>query len=133
VRAGASYYSDEYAVLDRDGRVHPYPRALQMREPGDHRQTAVAVHELGGAAGTDPLDVALVLFCRYKPGGVWRPRNVSSGRAALEMFRYTMCAQFAPEAALRTFARVLSNAPALKGTRGDTAQVLDFIAERFGG
>src|SRR5215217_1450746 len=24
VRAGATYYSDEFAVLDNDGRVHPY-------------------------------------------------------------------------------------------------------------
>ena len=24
VRAGAIYYSDEYAVLDEQGRVHPY-------------------------------------------------------------------------------------------------------------
>jgi len=25
VRAGAEYYSDEFAVLDARGRVHPYP------------------------------------------------------------------------------------------------------------
>src|SRR5690348_5169542 len=31
VRAGATYYSDEYAVLDRRGRVHPYPRPLTLR------------------------------------------------------------------------------------------------------
>ena len=31
VRAGATYYSDEYAVLDARGRVHPYPRPLGMR------------------------------------------------------------------------------------------------------
>jgi hypothetical protein len=26
VRAGATYYSDEFAVLDSRGRVHPFPR-----------------------------------------------------------------------------------------------------------
>ena len=31
IRAGATYYSDEYAVLDERGRVHPYPRPLGMR------------------------------------------------------------------------------------------------------
>ena len=25
VKAGGEYFSDEYAVLDREGRVHPYP------------------------------------------------------------------------------------------------------------
>ncbi len=29
--AGATYYSDEYAVLDEDARVHPYPRRLSLR------------------------------------------------------------------------------------------------------
>src|SRR5439155_21927898 len=28
VRAGATYDSDEYAVLDDQGRVHPFPRSL---------------------------------------------------------------------------------------------------------
>ena len=31
VKAGADYYSDEYAVLDHRGLVHPYPRALRVR------------------------------------------------------------------------------------------------------
>ena len=34
VRAGATYYSDEYAVFDLQGRVHPYARPLGMRETG---------------------------------------------------------------------------------------------------
>jgi serine kinase of HPr protein (carbohydrate metabolism regulator) len=28
VRAGGTYYSDEYAVFDEQGRVHPYPRPI---------------------------------------------------------------------------------------------------------
>ena len=31
VEAGATYYSDEYAVLDDAGLVHPYPRPLSIR------------------------------------------------------------------------------------------------------
>src|SRR5438105_4409512 len=30
VRAGASYASDEFAVLDRQGRAHPYPKAPSL-------------------------------------------------------------------------------------------------------
>ena len=43
VRAGATYYSDEYAVVDEDGRVHPYARALQMRQSGGSVQSGVSV------------------------------------------------------------------------------------------
>ncbi len=31
IRAGAVYYSDEYAVLDSWGRVHPFLRPLEVR------------------------------------------------------------------------------------------------------
>jgi hypothetical protein len=30
---GATYYSDEYTVLDKDGYVHPYPKDLSLRTP----------------------------------------------------------------------------------------------------
>jgi len=33
VRAGAVYYSDEYAVLDARGRVHPFAQPVALREP----------------------------------------------------------------------------------------------------
>jgi len=32
VRAGATYYSDEFAPLDADGLVHPYARPLSLRD-----------------------------------------------------------------------------------------------------
>src|SRR6266850_116074 len=57
VKAGATYYSDEYAVFDLRGRVYPFPKALEMREHGDTRQTKVNVSDLGGQAGTKPLPV----------------------------------------------------------------------------
>src|SRR6266581_3138481 len=32
IRAGASYYSDEYAAIDEQGRVHPFPKPLSVRD-----------------------------------------------------------------------------------------------------
>ncbi len=34
LKRGTVYYSDEYALLDTEGRVHAYPRALMLRESG---------------------------------------------------------------------------------------------------
>ena len=66
LRAGATYYSDEFAVLDEEGRVHPYARRLALRTPGGaDRQTAAA---LGAATGRDPLPVGLVVRADYRPG-----------------------------------------------------------------
>src|SRR5918993_5932930 len=55
VRASATYYSDEYAVLDGRGRVHPYPRPLQIREDESAKQKKYPVEAFGGQAGTKPL------------------------------------------------------------------------------
>src|SRR4051812_20838647 len=50
MRAGATYYSDEFAVLDADGLVHPYPKPLSIRS-GGYSQVEHTVDSLGGTAG----------------------------------------------------------------------------------
>ena len=55
VRAGATYYSDEFALLDSHGRVHPFARDLRIRRPGKPDQTSVPVTHLKGRAGTQAL------------------------------------------------------------------------------
>ena len=40
VEAGAVYYSDEYAMFDEAGRVHPYARQLSFRPPEGLRSTS---------------------------------------------------------------------------------------------
>jgi hypothetical protein len=55
VDAGATYYSDEYAVLDKEGRVHPFTRVPQLRAaygPGDCSEPGGRVGRRGGGAGT---------------------------------------------------------------------------------
>src|SRR6266536_3088511 len=60
VRAGATYYSDEYAVFDRRGRVHPYARSLSIREKTTGQTERFPVGSLGRVAGVEPLPVGLV-------------------------------------------------------------------------
>ncbi|HWC77252.1 MAG TPA: hypothetical protein VG778_07315, partial [Blastocatellia bacterium] len=55
VRAGATYYSDEYAVLDAQGRAHPYTRPLAIRPADGGRSQKHKVEELGGRSGVKPL------------------------------------------------------------------------------
>ena len=66
--AGARYYSDEYAILDRKGRVHPYPRRLSIRRDGVVRDRPAAA-DLGRDTGSGPIPVGLVAFTEYRPGG----------------------------------------------------------------
>src|SRR5437667_9462396 len=85
VRAGATYYSDEYAVFDAQGRVHPYARPLGIRDGNGDRPRRCPVQELGGAPGSKPLTVGLVAVSEYRAGGRWRPRVLSPGHGALAL------------------------------------------------
>src|SRR5260370_40630879 len=80
IRAGATCYSDEYAVLDERGRVHPYPRALGMRSPNSFESKKVRAEDIGAAVGSKPLRVGLVVSTNFKDGARWRPRPLSRGK-----------------------------------------------------
>ena len=82
VKAGAAYYSDEFAVLDRRGRVHPFAKSLSIREGGCARHEVVRrrhAEELGGSCGERPLPVGLVVLASYRPGAEWRPATLTRG------------------------------------------------------
>src|SRR5690606_4458520 len=65
VKAGCEYYSDEYAILDRDGMVHPFARDLSVR----HSETDirdVSVESLSGREGNEPLPVGAVFLTKFE-------------------------------------------------------------------
>jgi hypothetical protein len=124
VRAGATYYSDEYAPLDADGLVHPYPKPLSIRLDG-RIGTRHDVATLGGSPGTEPIPVGLVVVTQYKPGATWEPETLSSGEAVLALLSNTVPAQDRPEETMQALRHAIddSGALALAGERGDAADV----------
>ena len=127
VRAGATYYSDEYAVFDARGRVHPYARPLELRHnpednAGKHRPEGLTVRP-----GVKPLPVGLVVATSYKQGARWRPRTLPPGRAMMAMLAHTVSARTHPQAALATLRQVTPNALVLKGRRGEAEETADSL------
>jgi len=131
VRAGATYYSDEYAIFDTRGRVHPYPRPLAIRDGIGRRFGRYAVEELGGSAGSRPLRVGLVVMSEYKPGAIWRPRALSPGQAALALLANTVSARLQPKLALATLKRAVGRVPILMGARGEVDEVVQTLLSRL--
>ncbi len=122
VEAGATYYSDEFAVLDRDGMVHPYPRRLSIRG-GDGSATAeLHVQELGGVAGELCAVVDTVAITRYRPGADWQPATISPGEGTLAMLANTVPAQKRPQECLQAVARALRDTRVLAGDRGEARE-----------
>jgi hypothetical protein len=125
VRSGATYYSDEYAVFDAHGRVHPYARRLLVRKHAKDRQRRCAVEALGGRAGTRPLPVGVVAVTAFKAGAKWRPRVLTPGQALLALMDNTVLARLRPETALEFLQPAALGATALKGWRGETREMAE--------
>jgi hypothetical protein len=129
--AGASYYSDEYAILDAAGRVYPFPRPLQLRD-GRQAATKVEPEQLGGTRGLGPLPVGLIALARYASGARWRPARLTPGRALLELLSNTIVARSHPSRAMGTLRRIVSRAPSFKGQRGDAKEAAAWLLQAVG-
>lgn len=131
VQAGATYYSDEYAVLDEQGLVHSYPRKLSIRENGSYKGTKYAAEELGGKTGNKPLPVGLVVVSKYKEGVRFRPREISAGEGVLALLNNTVPARTKPKTALATLKQVITGARTIKGIRGESSETVDAVLKEL--
>jgi hypothetical protein len=127
VKAGAQYFSDEYAVLDEDGRVHPFAKPLSIRASNAAPQIETPVEEIGGISGGKPVSVGLVVVSQFQEGARWRPKRLTAGRGTLELLDNTFSARWSPERAIDILRRVASGATVLKGKRGDATTMLSSI------
>jgi len=132
VELGATYYSDEYAVLDDQGRVHPYPRRLSIRGANGSATEERHVAELGGAAAVGSAELAAVVVTRYRPGAEWQPERVSTGQGVLALLANTVPARERPQESLRAVSRAAAGAIVLDGDRGEAGSaaqaMLDALA-----
>ena len=127
VRAGATYYSDEFAVLDRKGRVHPYPLPLRLKKgPGPGSET-IPLADLGGEIGTRPIPVGLILSTRFDPGRKGQLQRLSPGRGALDLMAHAVQARLRPRAVMESVGRAAEGALILKGPRGEAETIVDKI------
>src|SRR6185436_2383233 len=87
IGAGASYLSDEFAVLDTRGRVHPFAKPLSIRGASgcDVHVRRPSAEQLGGRSAEAPLPVGLVVLAAHRPGAAWQPQSLTPGQAVIEM------------------------------------------------
>ena len=121
VRAGATYYSDEFALLDPEGRVHPYARDIQMRRMGAEEQATLPLKQLGGRVGAGPLSISLVVFTEFAENARWEPQPLTQGSAVLEMLRHSIPVQRTPARVMATLSAAMRHATAWRSQRGEAA------------
>jgi hypothetical protein len=128
LRAGATYYSDEYAVLDARGRVHPYATPLSLRGGDGEPVRRVSAASLGAEIGSAPLAVGWIFVGGYRPGARFRPRAITPGRAMLALFGNAIAARSRPDEVFAALKRAVAKSSAVRGRRGEAVDaVADMI------
>jgi len=119
LRLGATYYSDEFAVVDNFGLVHPFARPLGIREDSSYAQTKYTAERLGAASGVKPLSMGMAVICKYEAGARWQPASLSQGQGALELLANSFAVRSQPHQTLRRLHNLVRHSVFIKGTRGE--------------
>ena len=121
VDAGATYFSDEYAVFDEEGRVYPYRKPLSQRREGQEP----ALHppeSLGPPPQQGPVPLGLTVVTRFRTGAAWNPVTITPADAMLALFANTVSAQMSPELVIARLVRAVGRVGGLEGDRGEAAE-----------
>jgi hypothetical protein len=124
---GAEYLSDEFAVVDAGGRVHPYARPLGLRR-ADGRVERVRPEALG-ARVSGPVPAGLVAFLRYRRDACFEIVAATPGEALLPLLVNTLEVLRRIETASAVLRSVVTTAPAVRGVRGEAREAARRLAE----
>jgi hypothetical protein len=132
IARGAEYYSDEFAVLDENGLVHPYPRSLSLRAAKTRYGDYTTVKELGGRPGSGPAKPALIAITRYVPGARWDPQEQKGGVGALTLLTNAVPARPRTDATIRAVSQAAAGARVLQGDRGEADETAEMLLAELG-
>lgn len=108
---GAEYLSDEYAVVNENGMLVPFPKPLSIREDEtDSLQTNRRVEDLGGTIAEGPVIPTLVLFTSFNRGAAWKPERLTGGSGVLKLLEHTLPIRKSPRLSLSVLNRLADNA-----------------------
>jgi hypothetical protein len=132
IKQGALYYSDEYAVLDREGLVYPFPKTLSMRGIVDkYKQVEFSHESFGGKVGTKPLSVGMVLLTEYEAGAEWKPEIISAGNGIMELLAHTIPIRYKPQFSLQVLNKMVNRAIIAKSKRGEAKEFVEMLLKFY--
>jgi len=132
-KLGAHYFSDEYAVLDSDGLLFPFPKHLSVRgEGGRFDQQDFDVSELGCVIANEPVPIQMVLFSQFSETQVeWSPKELSPGEGLLRLIPHIISIPIDPSYGLKMCGTAVQGVPLFEAPRGEAAafapQVLELL------
>jgi hypothetical protein len=129
VRRGATYYSDEYAIIDESGLVHSFLKDLSLRLKDDVQQTEYSIEKFGGKKAAGSVRAGLVLFTRYCKNADWRPVRISPANGILEMIKDVVPIRRDPKFVLNVLDSLAADVTFVISERGEAAGIADMVLE----
>jgi hypothetical protein len=129
LRAGAVYYTDDYAPLDGEGLVHPYPLPLWLYDPERGVGGPLPPEALGAAVGRDPLEATVVAEIAFREGGRWDVRRCGASEGLMLLLEHGVNPQWQPEFALAAMRRAAEGAVVVRGERGEAEEAAVALLE----
>jgi hypothetical protein len=120
---GARYFSDEYAVIDRRGKIHPFPRPISLRQ-GVESSRVTPVAQYGCFHG---IRATAIISTYYSSRGEWEPSVASPGATVLEMMSNAIAARYHTNLILKCLTEVVKGTVCWRGARGEA----DIAARRI--
>jgi hypothetical protein len=127
LRGGASYYSDRYAVLDPEGRIHPYARPLWLSSGVQDCPVQHLPQDLGAKAGVHPLPVRTVVFADYHRGAAAKFSALTRSAAAAELSARALSWRAPAALVQQAIARALAGSWILKGVCDEAEATLNLL------
>lgn len=119
LKLGAEYYSDEYAVLDGDGSVHPFARDLSIRTELSVLPDEQPPENFGATSGIAKRSVDIVLLTEYSEGSIFEANQVSVGNGILGTIPFVIPMRYNPDFSLKVLNTAFTRAIILQGLRGN--------------
>lgn len=138
IKCGAEYYSDEYAVLDQSGWVHPFPKMLSLRGiVDDFKQVDCSAESMGAGVGVEPLEIALILLCRFDKSFAGNLETeleiLSPGAGILKILPHAISIRYNPQFVFKVLNKVATRAIIAETQRGEAKIFARHLIEYLNG
>ena len=131
LRAGATYYSDEFTVLDQRGLVHPFTTPLSIRRTTSGSPEMCPAETYGSRIGARPIPVGCVMSTSYRPGAKWRARPVSRAMGVMALLGNTVAARKDPPRTLSVLTKAVAEARIFKSDRAEAKEAVESVLKEM--
>ena len=120
---GAVYYADDWALLDREGLVHPFPTLLFIKN-----QEKVSIESLDGVRGDRPIPVGLIARITFRSGARWDPKRLTEAEGMMLLLR-SAYGMDEPGFAMEAARRAAAEAVVIESDRDDAYEAASALLE----